>query len=101
VPKPKLRLRDWLFGAGGRRRLLAVLLAEPTRTWTQVELARAADLTTKGAVDEHLLAMRQLRLVRRYGHGYRVVAESEFVEPILSLLALLDGVPDRELRRPK
>jgi hypothetical protein len=58
-------------------------------------------LTDKGAVDEHLLALRQLKLVRLNRGRYRLVVDSEFVRPIVSLLALLEQVPDRELRRPK
>jgi hypothetical protein len=101
VPKPKLRLRDWVFGAGGRRRLLEVLLRDPSRAWTQAELAREAELTLKGSVDEHLLALRQLKLIRIRGGRFRVDTSNVLVVPIRDLLNALENVPDATLRRPR
>jgi hypothetical protein len=101
VPKPKLSLRDWVFGAGGRRRLLEVLLRDPTRAWTQAELAREAGLTLKGSVDEHLLALRQLKLIRMRGGQFRLDTGNALVGPIRDLLNALENVPDVTLRRPR
>jgi hypothetical protein len=91
VPKPKLRLRDWVFGAGGRRR----------RAWTQAELAREAGLTLKGSIDEHLLALRQLKLIRMRGGRLRLDTSNALVVPIRDLLNALEDVPDVTLRRPR
>jgi hypothetical protein len=101
VPKPALRLRDWLFGAGGRRRLLEILLRDPSRAWTQTELAREADLTLKGSVDEHLLALRQLKLIRVRGGRFRLDPGNPLLAPIRDLLRALEDVPDVKLRRPR
>lgn len=101
MPKPKLRLRDWLFGGAGKRRLLEHLIAEEGRAWTQTELADAAGLTPKGSVDEHLAALRQLKLVSRRGGVYRVNEAHELVEPLRGILAVTDSLPNVPLKRPR
>lgn len=100
MPKPKLRLRDWLFGGAGKRRLLLALLLEEQRVWTQVELARAAGLKEKGSVDDYLVALDQLDLLSRGGDGsYRFNRRHPIVEPLRELLDLIEAVPDDALHR--
>jgi hypothetical protein len=100
--RSKARLRDWLFGAGGKRRLLRVLLelSEPVGGWRESELASRAELHKKGSVDEHLAALEQLDLVDASGGRYRVNASCPLAAPLRELLQMLDSVPDEELRRP-
>ena len=101
MPKPKLRLRDWLFGGAGKRRLLQRLIAEEGRGWTQAELARAAGLKEKGSVDEYLVALRQLKLLTRRGDEYRFDSSHELVAPLRDVLGFVERLPDRPLRRPR
>lgn len=101
MPKPKLRLRDWLFGGAGKRRLLRALLENESRRWKQAELARAAGLKENGSVDEYLVTLDQLKLLRRRVDGsYMLNAAHPFVPPLRQLLDLVDALPDAPLRRP-
>jgi hypothetical protein len=100
MPKPKLRLRDWLFGAGGKRRLLEALLAEEGRTWTEAELGRAAHLHAKGSVDVHVKALVQLGVLRKEGRHYMLVGGHPLVAPLRMLLAVMGTFDDAELERP-
>lgn len=101
MPKPKLRLRDWLFGGAGKRQLLEQLIAEEGRAWTQTELADAAGLTPKGSVDEHLAALRQLKLVSRRGAVYRFNSSHELAKPLRDVLAVVEALPNVPLKRPR
>ena len=100
MPKPKLRLHDWLFGAGGKRRLLAALLSSPSRTWTQAELARAARVHPKGSIDEHLLVLIQLGLVAEEDGTFRLVSSHPLAQPLSGVMGALSGIQDAELNRP-
>jgi hypothetical protein len=102
VARPKARLRDWLFGAPGKRRLLRVLLEEPVPTdgWREADLAGRAELHKKGSVDEHLAALAQLDLVEDSGGRYRLNARSPLVPPLRKLLRELNRVPNDEVVRP-
>src|SRR5438067_13827412 len=59
--------RDWVFGSAPRRRLLAAVLfdAPPEEGWSKADLARAAGVSVKGGVDEHVAGLASLRLLRR------------------------------------
>lgn len=100
MSKPKLRLRDWLFGAGGKRRLLDALLADKEREWTEAELASSAELHAKGSVDVHVKALVQLGMLSESGLSYRLVSAHPLIEPLQNVLAALDAVEDAELKRP-
>jgi hypothetical protein len=100
MSKPRLRLRDWLFGAGGKRRLLEAALANPGRTWTQAELARASDVHAKGSVDEHVRALVQLGLLNEVNGRFRLAQRHPLVKPLGSVLAALSSIQDAELERP-
>jgi hypothetical protein len=94
------RLRDWFFGGPGKRRLLLSVVAEPERTWTQTELARAASLGTKGSVDEHLLVLVQLRLLTENAGRYALNKDSPILTPLRDLLSATEQLPDEDVRRP-
>jgi hypothetical protein len=97
----RLSARDWLFGAGGKRRLLeALLAAAPGRRWTEAELARAAGLHAKGSVDVHLLALVQLGVLVRSGGDYELVPRHPLVRPLRLVVEALAAVEDRALERP-
>jgi hypothetical protein len=100
MAKPKLGARDWLFGAGGKRRLLEALLAERRRTWTEAELARAAGLHPKGSVDVHIAALMQIGVLARTGTNYGLVADHPLIRPLGRVLAVLSSLDDALLQRP-
>lgn len=100
MPKPKLRCRDWLFGAGGKRRLLEALLSGKGRAWSEAELARVAGLHAKGSVDVHLAALVQLGLLTRHHDGYRLMREHPLVKPLRRVLDVVALLEDVELARP-
>jgi hypothetical protein len=100
LSKPKLRLRDWLFGAGGKRRLIDALLSDDEREWTEAELASCAELHAKGSVDVHVKALVQLGVLTEKSLCYRVVRAHPLVKPLRDLLAVLEEIQDAELKRP-
>jgi hypothetical protein len=100
LPKPRLRLRDWLFGAGGKRRLLEAILEGGRRSWTEAELARAAGLHAKGSVDVHVSALVQLGVLVEDSGRYQLRARHELVRPLRRLLAVVASVEDAEIDRP-
>jgi hypothetical protein len=102
MPKPStLLISDWLFGGGGKRRLLAALLAgRPDQSWQLSQLAREAQLHPKGSVDVHVAALRQLGLIKRVGARYMLVAESPLARPLKAVLQQLDGLEDAPVDKP-
>lgn len=103
MPRSKARLRDWLFGAPGKRRLLRVLLEEqaPSKAgWRESELAARAGLHKKGSVDEHLAALDQLAVIEAAEGRYRINLANPLVPPLRKLLRELEHVPDDEVVRP-
>jgi hypothetical protein len=102
MPKPStLLISDWLFGASGKRRLLAALLTgRPDQTWQLAQLARAAELHPKGSVDVHIAALRQLGLIRSSGSGYALVPESPLARPLRRLLRELGSLEDAPVEKP-
>lgn len=100
MSKPKLRLRDWLFGAGGKRRLLDALLSDDQREWTEAELAGSAKLHAKGSVDVHVKALVQLGVLSEKGLCYRLVPAHPLIKPLRDVLVALEKIQDAELKRP-
>ena len=100
MPKPQLTLRDWLFGAGGKRRVLEALLTGTPRAWTETELARASLLHLKGSVDIHITALVQLGVLVESGNSYVVEPNNPLVEPLRQLVELIAAVEDAKLKRP-
>lgn len=100
MSKPKLRLRDWLFGAGGKRRLLDALLGDADRAWSEAELASSAELHAKGSVDVHVKALVQLGVLSESGSSYRLVRDHPLIKPLRQVLAALETIEDAELERP-
>lgn len=101
MPRPRATLRDWLFGASGKRRLIAALLAQDDEPIRQADLAREAGLTVKGTVDEHLAALVQAGLARRHPDGrFSANVASPLHRPLVALLQALDGVPEVPVERP-
>jgi len=100
MPRAKARVRDWVFGSPGKRRLLEVLLGDEGRPWSQTELASAAGMHPKGSADEHLLALAQIGLVDVVESRYRLRAEHALVDPLRALLHAVADLPDTPVRRP-
>ncbi len=100
MPRPTARLRDWLFGAPGKRRLLEALIADETRVWREAELATAAEMHKKGSVDEPLLALVQIGLVAVHGGRYRLQRDHPLLPPLRALLTVIADLPDVPVRRP-
>lgn len=81
--------------------MIAALLADPDRHWSKQSLADAAGVHRKGGVDGHVLALRQLGLLKKRRDGsWDLIADHELIEPLAGLLDALENVPDRRLRRP-
>lgn len=100
MPRARARLRDWVFGAPGKRLILEALLADRGRVWSQTELARAADMHTKGSADEHLLALAQIGLIAEVGGRYVLREGHPLLEPLSALLNAVAELPDEPVRRP-
>jgi hypothetical protein len=101
MPRPRVRLPEWLFGGGGKLRLLRALFAAgPDRRWRQTELALAAGLERKGSVDEHLAALVELGVLRQQERHYQLDPSSPLAGPLEDLVNALAGVPDRVFERP-
>ena len=100
MSKPQLTLRDWLFGAGGKRRVLEALLTTAPRSWSQAALARSAELHTKGSVDIHVVALLQLGVIVESADGYIVNHSSPLVRPLREVIELIAAVEEAELDRP-
>jgi hypothetical protein len=100
MSKPKLSLRDWLFGAGGKRRLLEAIVASEGRAWTEAELARASGLHAKGSVDVHVRALVQIGMLGEERKLYRLVQSHPLVVPLRALLMAVAAIEDTDIRRP-
>lgn len=100
MPRAKARVRDWVFGGSGKRRLLDALLSDRGRTWTQTELAAAAGMHPKGSADEHLLALAQIGLVDDVAGRYSLRPDHPLVEPLDGLLTAVRDLPDDLITRP-
>lgn len=87
--------RDWLFGSRPRRLALEALLAEPGRRWSKAALARAADVSAHGGIDEHVAGLVRIGLLERHHSGY-VLADPlpPYARSLATLLRNLHQVPD-------
>src|SRR3954447_23472132 len=86
--------RDWIFGSAPRRRLLHVVLAEPTPAagWTKADLARAIGVSTKGGVDEHVAGLAALGLLAQDGGRWRPGGRGGLAAALRRVLTELDRV---------
>jgi hypothetical protein len=100
MARPKSRLRDWLFGAPGKRRLLEAVIADESRVWRQAELAEAAGMHKKGSADEPILALVQIGLLAKTAGRYRLQIDHPLVPPLRALLRALAEVPNDPVNRP-
>src|SRR3954468_18094737 len=92
-PKP-LGTRDWIFGSAPRRRLLHVILAgpEPAHGWTKADLARAAGVSTKGGVDEHVAGLAALGLLAQEHGRWRPLRAGGLAAALRRVLAELERI---------
>ena len=91
-PKP-LGRRDWIFGSAPRRALLRVVLARPVPAagWTKADLARAAGVSTKGGVDDHVNGLASLGLLESGADGrWRPGQRTPLAAALRRVLAELD-----------
>lgn len=95
----ELRLRDWPFGAVGRRLLLDALLLEDDDAiardgWTKTDLEARAGVSP-GGIDEVLAGALQLKLVEhRDGRWQRPEALPELAEPLMELVGMARALPN-------
>src|SRR4051794_30234056 len=90
-PKP-LGMRVWIFGSAPRRRLLHTVLADPVPAhgWTKADLARAAGVSTKGGVDEHVAGLAALGLLAQDAGRWRPRRDSGLAGALSKVLAELE-----------
>jgi hypothetical protein len=88
--------RDWLFGSRPRRLALEALLRDdPKRAWTKADLARAAGVSPKGGIDEHLAGFERIGLVVPRDRGYGLAdPPPAFMPSLRQLLAQLAPLSD-------
>ena len=84
--------RDWLFGSRPRRLALEALFAAPGERWSKAALARAADVSPNGGIDEHVAGLTRIGLLVRDGRGFRLA------DPLPSYASSLGELLD-ELQR--
>jgi hypothetical protein len=102
----ELHLRDWPFGAVGRRLLLEALLIDkqPKRGWTKGDLEARAEVAP-GGLNHVLAGALQLKLVeQRQGRWYRPNELPDIAKPLKALILASGRLPDRRIdelpRRP-
>jgi hypothetical protein len=99
----QLRLRDWPFGAVGRRLLLEALLLDeaeegPSGGWTKRALETRAGVAT-GGIDDVLAGALQLKLVeRRNARWIRPEEQPGIAEPLIALLSVTRSLPDAAIQ---
>ena len=88
--------RDWLFGSRPRRLALEALLRDgTTRAWSKAELARAAGVSPKGGIDEHVAGFVRIGLVEPRDRGYGLVdPPPSFTSGLRQLLGQLKTLSD-------
>ncbi len=95
----ELHLRDWPFGAVGRRLLLEALLTgkQPSRGWTKGALEKRAEVGP-GGLDEVLAGALQLKLIeQRGGRWYRPDEMPDIARPLRALVNASARVPDKKI----
>ena len=87
--------RDWIFGSAPRRALLREVLGGPAPTggWTKADLARAAGLTTKGGVDEHVAGFAAIGLLHHDAGRWHARADTRLAAALRDVLAELEALP--------
>lgn len=87
--------RDWLFGSRPRRLALEALFAAPGQQWSKAALARAAEVSPHGGIDEHVEGLTRIGLLERDGRGYRLAEPlPPYAASLGALLRELGGVRD-------
>jgi hypothetical protein len=95
----EIHLRDWPFGAVGRRLLLEALLfdEQPERGWTKQALERKAEVQP-GGLDEVLAGALELRLIEQHaGRWQRPGKLPPLAKPLKALIAATLDVPDKPI----
>ena len=95
----ELRLRDWPFGAVGRRLLLEALLVDkqPQEGWTKAALESRADVGA-GGLDEVLAGALALRLIEQRGGRWFCPHElPPIATPLKTLVAASSNIPDVQI----
>jgi hypothetical protein len=95
----ELHLRDWPFGAVGRRLLLETLLLDkqPKEGWTKGALESRADVSA-GGLDEVLAGALALRLIeQRGGRWFRPHELPPIAKPLRTLVAATVSIPDAQI----
>lgn len=89
----RLGARDWIFGSAPRRALLAIVLLGPAPAagWTKADLARAAGLSVKGGVDEHVAGFATLGLLESRGGRWFPARSSRLARALRTLLTELEA----------
>jgi hypothetical protein len=91
-----LSSRDWLFGSRPRRLALeALFAAQSDKRWSKAELARAAQVSANGGIDEHVDGFERIGLLQPDGRGYVLrKPPPAFADELSRLLAALRDVAD-------
>jgi hypothetical protein len=91
-----LTRRDWLFGSRPRRLALEALLEQPARRWSKAGLARAAEVSPHGGIDEHVDGLLRIGLLVRDDAGYGIAdPPPPYLPALVELLRELKDVPDQ------
>lgn len=87
--------QDWIFGSAPRRALLGEVLHRPAppEGWTKAELARAAGVTTKGGVDEHVNGLKSIGLLDQRGARWFPRAQTKLAGALRDVLHELERLP--------
>ena len=93
-PKP-LGRRDWIFGSAPRRALLRAVLGgpAPARGWTKADLARAAGVSTKGGVDEHVAGFASIGLLQQRDGRWFARTDTRLAAALRAVLRELEALP--------
>jgi hypothetical protein len=98
MPARTLHLRDWPFGAVGRRLLLQALLldAPPEQGWLKRELEQRVAVSP-GGVDEVLAGAFHLRLIEQRGQRWHLPEKppqiASSLEALVRASAMLPDAP--------
>lgn len=93
----QLSERDWIFGSRPRRLLLERAIAKRPRVdgWTKTELAKLAEVTANGGVDEHVAGMAAVGLLdERGGRWYVPTPRPHLAGALGRVLRLLSELSD-------
>lgn len=93
-----LTARDWIFGSRPRRLALRFVLEgpQPEQGWTKADIARAAGLSPKGGVDEHVQGLLALRLLTKCDGRY-LARTSGLASQLATVLEALEEVPEERV----